>query len=78
MIVDGGFSTRHPLSCKRASGYKPDLLTAQGIILYIAYYAAIGDLWIIAITLGYPPHAYVIDEKDGIRILLPNSEGKKK
>lgn len=40
--------------------------------------AAIGDLWIVAITLGYPPHAYVVDEKDGIRILLPNSEGKKK
>ena len=40
--------------------------------------AAIGDLWIIAITLGYPPHAYVVDEKDGIRILLPNSEGGKK
>jgi hypothetical protein len=40
--------------------------------------AAIGDLWITAITLGYPPYAYVVYEKDGIRILLPNSEGGKK
>ncbi len=32
---------------------------------------AIGDLWIAAIVLRYPAHAYVIDERDGIRVFLP-------
>lgn len=33
--------------------------------------ASTGDLWIGAIVLRYPAHAYVIDERDGMRILLP-------
>lgn len=36
----------------------------------------IGDLWITSITLRYPEHAYIIDERDGIRVFLPNSEGR--
>ena len=35
---------------------------------------AIGDLWISGITLRYPTHAYVIDERDGIRVFLPDKE----
>jgi hypothetical protein len=31
---------------------------------------AIGDLWITMIVLRYPVTAYVIDEKDGIRVFL--------
>jgi Putative zincin peptidase len=40
--------------------------------------AAIGDLWITAIALRYPKHAYIIDERDGIRVFLPQSEGRMK
>jgi len=36
--------------------------------------AAIGDLWITTIVLGYPSNAYVIDERDGMRISMPQSE----
>lgn len=32
---------------------------------------AIGDLWITGIVLRYPATAYIIDEKDGIRVFLP-------
>ena len=34
---------------------------------------AVGDLWITTIVLRYPATAYVIDEKDGIRVFLPKS-----
>ena len=34
---------------------------------------AVGDLWITMIVLRYPATAYVIDEKDGIRVFLPKS-----
>ncbi len=33
--------------------------------------AAIGDLWITSVVLRYPSSAYVIDERDGMRIFLP-------
>lgn len=32
---------------------------------------AIGDLWVTSIVLRYPDIAYVMDEKDGIRVFLP-------
>jgi hypothetical protein len=32
---------------------------------------AVGDLWIMLITLRYPVRAYVMDERDGMRIFLP-------
>jgi len=35
---------------------------------------AIGDLWISAMVLRYPPHAYIIDEQDGMRVFLPAGE----
>ena len=31
---------------------------------------AIGDLWITGIVLRYPDTAYIIDEKDGVRVFL--------
>ena len=34
----------------------------------------IGDLWITAVALRYPEYAYIIDERDGMRVLLPKSE----
>jgi hypothetical protein len=34
---------------------------------------AIGDLWITTIVLRYPANAYIIDEKDGIRVFLQTS-----
>lgn len=36
--------------------------------------AAIGDLWITAIVLRYPAHAYIVDERDGMRVFLPNDK----
>lgn len=32
---------------------------------------AAGDLWISAVVLRYPSSAYIIDEKDGMRVFLP-------
>jgi hypothetical protein len=34
---------------------------------------AIGDLWITTLVLRYASTAYVIDEKDGIRVFLPKA-----
>ncbi len=34
---------------------------------------AIGDLWFSTVVLRYPPHAFVVDEKDGVRIFLPQA-----
>jgi hypothetical protein len=39
---------------------------------------AIGDLWIAIIVLWYTSAAYVIDERDGVRVFLPNSEVRKR
>jgi hypothetical protein len=33
--------------------------------------AAITDLWVIAILLRYPSNAWTVDDKDGMRILMP-------
>jgi hypothetical protein len=32
---------------------------------------AVGDMWITALVLRYPATAYVMDERDGVRIFLP-------
>lgn len=37
---------------------------------------AVGDLWISAVVLPYPAHAYVVDERDGVRIFLPEAEAQ--
>jgi hypothetical protein len=53
----------------------------QGNALWVALLAmfgtinaagAIGDLWIATIVLRYAPAAYVMDERDGVRVFLPN------
>jgi hypothetical protein len=31
---------------------------------------ALGDLWLVTIVLRYPKTAYVVDERDGIRVLM--------
>jgi hypothetical protein len=33
--------------------------------------SAVGDLWLVRVTLGYPPVAYIVDEKDGLRVFMP-------
>jgi hypothetical protein len=33
--------------------------------------SAIGDLWLVRVTLGYPSTAYIVDEKDGLRVFMP-------
>jgi hypothetical protein len=32
---------------------------------------AIGDLWIVRIVMRYPKQAFVIDERDGVRVFMP-------
>lgn len=32
---------------------------------------AIGDMWMTIIVLRYPAAAYVMDERDGLRLFLP-------
>ncbi len=34
---------------------------------------AIGDLWIVRIVLRYPAHAFVIDERDGVCLFMPET-----
>jgi hypothetical protein len=34
---------------------------------------AIGDMWITMVVLRYPATAYVMDERDGIRVFLPET-----
>lgn len=34
---------------------------------------AIGDLWIVRIVSRYPAHAFVIDERDGVRVFMPET-----
>ncbi|MEJ5311438.1 MAG: DUF3267 domain-containing protein [Anaerolineae bacterium] len=36
--------------------------------------SAIGDMWLVRVALGYPPAAYVVDEKDGLRVFMPVAE----
>jgi hypothetical protein len=33
--------------------------------------SAIGDLWLVRVTLGYPSVVYIVDEKDGLRVFMP-------
>lgn len=35
---------------------------------------AVGDLWISRIVLGYSDNAYIMDERDGMRVFLPYTE----
>ncbi len=53
-----------------------DFYTAATVAILAAVNggSSTGDLWISAIVLRYPAHAYVVDERDGMRIFLPTSE----
>ncbi len=33
--------------------------------------SAIGDMWLVRVALGYPKWAYIVDEKDGLRVFMP-------
>jgi hypothetical protein len=58
------------------------LLASNSIVWVLALWAIVNassanaDVWITALELRYPRPAYVIDERDGIRILLPQSDAK--
>lgn len=54
-------------------------LPDKAVIWSLAVYAsintagAVGDLWMSGIVLRFSPAAYIIDEKDGMRIFLPDT-----
>ena len=56
------------------------LLAGSPIVWMMPVYAvtngggAIGDVWMSLIVLRYPSYAYVVDERDGMRIFLPMRE----
>lgn len=56
------------------------LLAGSGLVTVIAITAtlnatgATGDVWMAALVLRYPPYAYMMDERDGVRIFLPGEE----
>jgi len=58
------------------------LLASNSIVWVLALWAIVNasaanaDVWITALILRYTRSAYVIDERDGIRILLPQSDAK--
>jgi hypothetical protein len=53
------------------------LLASSSIVWVLALWAIVNasaanvDVWITALVLRYPKSAYIVDEPDGIRILLP-------
>ena len=53
------------------------LLAGSTIVWMLPVYAltngggSIGDLWMSVIVLRYPSHAYVVDERDGMRVFVP-------
>ena len=36
---------------------------------------AVGDMWMTLIVLRYPPSAYIVDERDGIRVFCQSTVG---
>ena len=56
------------------------LLASNAIVWVLALWAIVNasaanaDLWITTLVLRYPKSAYVVDEQDGMRILLPESK----
>ncbi len=56
------------------------MLSSTSIVWVLALWAIINasaasaDVWITAIVLRYPASAYIVDERDGMRILLPQSD----
>jgi hypothetical protein len=58
------------------------LLASNSIVWVLALWAIVNasaanaDVWITALVLRYPRSAYIIDEQDGMRILLPQSDAR--
>ena len=56
-------------------------LASNSIVWVLALWAIVNasaanaDVWITAVVFRFPRSAYVIDEQDGMRILLPQSDG---
>ena len=56
------------------------LLASNSIVWVLALWAIVNasasnaDVWITALVLRYPRFAYVVDEQDGMRILLPQDD----
>jgi hypothetical protein len=51
-------------------------ITLLGICGTMNASGAIGDMWITMIVLRYPAFAYVMDERDGVRVFLPEPAGR--
>jgi len=62
------------LSCLAIMGML--LLRGTNWVALLALYATIngsgafGDVWLVSLVLHYPQSAYVVDEKDGIRVFM--------
>lgn len=56
------------------------VLSGTSMVWLLAIWAIVnasasnGDMWITSILLRYPASAYVVDELDGMRILVPQTE----
>ena len=59
------------------------ILSGTSMVWLLAIWAIINastvgaDLWITAIVLRYPESTYVVNERDGMRIFIPQSDMKK-
>lgn len=38
---------------------------------------AVGDMWVVAVVGRYPPQACVVDEAEGVRVLMPGDKKRK-
>ena len=60
------------------------LLASKSSVWVLALWAIVNasasnaDVWITALVLRYPSSAYVVDERDGMRILLPQGDAMAK
>jgi hypothetical protein len=60
------------------------LLASNSIVWVLALWAIVNasaanaDVWITALVLRYPRSAYIVDERDGMRILLAEGDAKVK
>lgn len=50
------------------------LIPAAVIFLSLNAAGAAGDLWMTVVVLRYPPDAQIMDERDGVRVFLPEQQ----
>ncbi len=36
--------------------------------------SSIGDMWLVGVALKYPSRAYIVDERDGLRVFVPGTD----